>query len=199
PPGGPRVPGGGPRQRRGGGGHRAGGGGPLLRGGPVAPGAPGGPVARAAGALPGAGGGGPGGGGTAPRREGQHSVRGRGFRVERWTWRSTSPEETLALGRWLGERAQAGDVFLMEGDLGAGKTLMTKGIALGLGIDPEQVTSPSFTLMQVHHGRLPLYHMDLYRLERAADVEALGLEEFLEGDGVAVVEWAAHLPEGLRP
>jgi tRNA threonylcarbamoyladenosine biosynthesis protein TsaE len=119
--------------------------------------------------------------------------------VERWTWRSTSPEETLALGRWLGERAQAGDVFLMEGDLGAGKTLMTKGIALGLGIDPEQVTSPSFTLMQVHHGRLPLYHMDLYRLERAADVEALGLEEFLEGDGVAVVEWAAHLPEGLRP
>lgn len=119
--------------------------------------------------------------------------------MERLIWRSASPEASLELGRWLGERAQPGDVFLMEGELGAGKTLMTKGIAQGLGIDPDEVTSPSFTLMQVHRGRIPLYHVDLYRLEAAADVEALGLEEFLEGDGVAVVEWATRLPVSLRP
>lgn len=119
--------------------------------------------------------------------------------MERLIWRSAGPDQSLELGRWLGERARPGDVFLMEGELGAGKTLITKGIAQGLGIDADQVTSPSFTLMHVHRGRIPLYHVDLYRLEVPADIEALGLEEFLEGDGVAVVEWAARLPETLRP
>ncbi|BAS28669.1 tRNA (adenosine(37)-N6)-threonylcarbamoyltransferase complex ATPase subunit type 1 TsaE [Limnochorda pilosa] len=124
---------------------------------------------------------------------------GRRFLVIDLTWTSGSPAESLELGRWLGKRVLPGDVLLLEGELGAGKTLLTKGLAAGLGIDPDRVTSPSFTLVQVHRGRIPLYHVDLYRLEDAAEIEALGLEELLEGDGVAAVEWASRLPGSLRP
>ena len=96
---------------------------------------------------------------------------------------------TEAAGRQLAESLRAGDVVLLYGDLGAGKTALTRGIAQGLGIDPADVSSPTFTLVQEYHGRLPLYHVDLYRLEER-EVDDLGLEELVLGDGVVVIEWA---------
>ena len=88
----------------------------------------------------------------------------------------------------------AGDVFLLSGDLGAGKTCLTQGIAKGLGVD-EYVRSPTFVLVSVHQGRLPLYHIDIYRLDEVAEVVDLGLEEYLAGDGVSVIEWASKALE----
>ncbi len=100
-----------------------------------------------------------------------------------------SPEETRELGRRIGALAQPGDVYLLSGNLGAGKTCFTQGIAVGLGID-EYVMSPSFVLLREHQGRLPLYHVDLYRLESVDEVADLGLDDYLYGKGVCVVEWA---------
>ncbi len=99
------------------------------------------------------------------------------------------PEETQELGRRLGGLARAGDVFLLLGDLGAGKTCLTQGIAWGLGIE-EYALSPSFVIMRELHGRLPLYHIDLYRLDRIEESVDLGLDEYLYGRGICVVEWA---------
>lgn len=101
---------------------------------------------------------------------------------------SYSPEETRRLGRLLGEAAWPGEVLLLVGELGSGKTCLVQGLAQGLGI-AEKVVSPSFVLVREYRGRLPLYHIDFYRLELAEIVE-LGLEEYLRGDGVAAVEWA---------
>lgn len=110
-----------------------------------------------------------------------------------------SPEETFELGRQVGASLAARATFLLTGDLGAGKTLFTKGLASGLGIDPEDVTSPSFTLINIHEGRRRLYHIDLYRLDAGACAN-LGLEEiFEEPRAVVVIEWAERLgyaPEG---
>ncbi len=110
-----------------------------------------------------------------------------------------SAEETFELGRKIGEAARGRKVFLLSGDLGAGKTIFAKGVAAGLEIDPADVTSPSFTLVNVHEGRLRLYHIDLYRLDAGACRE-LGLEEILEDEkAVVVIEWAERLgftPEG---
>lgn len=112
-----------------------------------------------------------------------------------WTLTTTSAEETRRLGRLVGEEAAAGEVVLLYGDLGAGKTCLAQGIAEGLGVPPEEpVTSPSFTLMNHHRGRLDLYHFDLYRLTSADDLVELGFEEYLHGPGVAVVEWADRFP-----
>jgi tRNA threonylcarbamoyladenosine biosynthesis protein TsaE len=102
---------------------------------------------------------------------------------------SQSPDETLETGRWLGEFAKPGDIFLLVGQLGAGKTCLTQGIAHGLGID-EYALSPSFVLMREMHGRLPLYHMDFYRLDTIAEISDLGLDDYLYGRGVCVIEWA---------
>ena len=102
---------------------------------------------------------------------------------------SNSPEQTQELGRRLGEMALPGDVFLPVGELGAGKTCLTQGIAWGLGIE-EYALSPSFVIMRELHGRLPLYHIDLYRLDRIEESIDLGLDDYLYGDGVCVVEWA---------
>ncbi|KRL13489.1 tRNA (adenosine(37)-N6)-threonylcarbamoyltransferase complex ATPase subunit type 1 TsaE [Schleiferilactobacillus perolens] len=102
-------------------------------------------------------------------------------------------QETIRLGKALGELAQPGDVILLDGDLGAGKTTLTKGIARGLGIS-RPVKSPTFTLIREYpEGRIPLYHMDIYRLENGG-AEDLGLEEYFEGDGVSVVEWSQFIP-----
>jgi tRNA threonylcarbamoyladenosine biosynthesis protein TsaE len=110
-----------------------------------------------------------------------------------------SPDETFDLGRRVGEGLTAKATLLLSGDLGAGKTLFTKGLAAGLGIDPADVTSPSFTLINIFEGRLRLYHIDLYRLDAGA-CRGLGLEEiFEEESAVVVVEWAERLgyaPEG---
>jgi len=110
---------------------------------------------------------------------------------------SESPAETIAIGRRLGEAARAGDVLLLQGPFGAGKTHLAQGIAEGLGIRAT-VTSPSFILAQEYRGRLPLYHLDLFRLERLDPATAEALAEYFEGDGVCVVEWPALVPATWR-
>ncbi len=112
---------------------------------------------------------------------------------------SNSPQETAELGRQLGRSVARGAVIALCGDLGAGKTAFTQGLAEGLGIEA-LITSPTFTLLHEHPGgRLPLYHADLYRLESEAEARAIGLEEVMEGDGVAVVEWADKFPALMPP
>ncbi|MCF8143983.1 MAG: tRNA (adenosine(37)-N6)-threonylcarbamoyltransferase complex ATPase subunit type 1 TsaE [Deltaproteobacteria bacterium] len=114
------------------------------------------------------------------------------------TCRTSSGEETVCLGRRLGAHLQEGDVIALAGDLGSGKTWFTKGLALGLGVSPDQVvTSPTFALMNAYEGRCMLFHMDVYRLETAADFLNAGLDEYLHGNGVSVMEWADRWPEIL--
>jgi tRNA threonylcarbamoyladenosine biosynthesis protein TsaE len=113
--------------------------------------------------------------------------------------RTTTEEQTRALGRELGESARPGSTLLLFGELGTGKTCLVKGIAAGLGIDPRRVHSPSFIMVNRHQGRLALHHVDLYRLEAGEDFSDLGLEELFDGDGVTVVEWADRLPAAARP
>jgi tRNA threonylcarbamoyladenosine biosynthesis protein TsaE len=102
---------------------------------------------------------------------------------------SHSPEQTQRLGTGLGEQAQPGDVFLLTGNLGSGKTCLTQGIAWGLGVK-EYAFSPSFVIIREYHGRLTLYHIDFYRLDRIEEIVDLGLDEYLYGKGVCAVEWA---------
>jgi tRNA threonylcarbamoyladenosine biosynthesis protein TsaE len=111
---------------------------------------------------------------------------------------SVRPEETRAFAGRLAGFLMGGDVIALEGDLGAGKTTFTQGLAEGLGVK-RNVNSPTFTIIKEYAGRLPLYHMDVYRVEDA--FEDLGFDEYFEGNGVTVVEWAhlieAQLPENL--
>lgn len=109
--------------------------------------------------------------------------------------RTNSSEETLQFSKELAQKLQPGDVITLEGDLGAGKTTFTKGLAVGLDIN-KNVSSPTFTIIKEYNGRLPLYHMDVYRLEDS--YEDLGFDEYFEGQGVTVVEWA-HLIEEQLP
>ena len=100
-----------------------------------------------------------------------------------------SPEQTQRLGSVLGKLAQKADVFLLVGELGTGKTCLVQGIASGLDVK-EYAFSPSFVILREYHGRLPLYHIDFYRLDHIEEIADLGLEEYFYGDGVCVVEWA---------
>ena len=109
-----------------------------------------------------------------------------------------SPEQTQQFGKSLGKIAQAGDVILLVGKLGAGKTCLTQGIAWGLDID-DYAASPSFVLVRELYGRLPLYHVDFYRLENLAEIAELGLDEYFYGKGVSVVEWAEKALSLLPP
>jgi tRNA threonylcarbamoyladenosine biosynthesis protein TsaE len=102
---------------------------------------------------------------------------------------SESPEETQSLGEELGRLSQAGDLFLLVGGLGAGKTCLTQGIAWGLGITG-YATSPSFVVINQYQGRLTLYHIDLFRLDSIDEIIELGMDDYLYGSGVCVVEWA---------
>jgi tRNA threonylcarbamoyladenosine biosynthesis protein TsaE len=102
---------------------------------------------------------------------------------------SHNPEQTQLLGSHLGKLAQNGDIFLLTGELGTGKTCLTQGIARGLGIR-ECAFSPSFVIIREYHGRLPLYHIDFYRLDNIDEITDLGLEEYLYSGGVCVIEWA---------
>lgn len=111
-----------------------------------------------------------------------------------YNWNSSHPEETASFAKSLGELLQAGDVLTLEGDLGAGKTTFSKGIAKGLGVT-RNVNSPTFTIMKEYQGRLPLYHMDVYRL--GDEWEDLGFDEYFEGEGVCLVEWAHLIKEQL--
>ena len=110
-----------------------------------------------------------------------------------------SAEETFELGKKIGEQLNSRAVFLLSGDLGSGKTVFAKGVAEGLDIDSTDVTSPTFTLINVYDGRLRLYHIDLYRLDEGASPE-LGLEEILDEErAVVIIEWAERLnfaPDG---
>lgn len=109
-----------------------------------------------------------------------------------------SPDETLRLGRLLGEILPPGSFVALVGILGAGKTLLAKGIAGGLGLENErEVTSPSFVLVNEYRGRFPVFHLDLYRLENFAAVEEIGWDEFVCGPGVTLVEWADKVEEDL--
>ncbi|MBP7737872.1 MAG: tRNA (adenosine(37)-N6)-threonylcarbamoyltransferase complex ATPase subunit type 1 TsaE [Spirochaetes bacterium] len=109
---------------------------------------------------------------------------------------SHSMEETLALAEQLGKEAARGAVFALVGDLGAGKTIIAKGIARGIGITDE-ITSPTFTLMEAYEGPLPLYHFDLYRISREEELDQLFFEEYWEDDGISVIEWADRAPGRL--
>jgi tRNA threonylcarbamoyladenosine biosynthesis protein TsaE len=108
-----------------------------------------------------------------------------------------TPDRMRALGRALGRAAQPGDRFLLEGPFGAGKTTFVQGLAEGLDV-PTRVSSPSFVIETQHRGRLWLYHVDLYRLERVEPALLENLEEHLYGDGVAAVEWSERLPDELH-
>ena len=111
---------------------------------------------------------------------------------------SESPEETQRLGIGLGRLAQPGDLFMLVGELGAGKTCLTQGIAWGLDI-AGYATSPTFVVINQYMGRLPLYHIDLYRLDSIEEVVDLGLDDYLYGNGVCVVEWADKAMNVLPP
>ena len=117
------------------------------------------------------------------------------FRV--LTLPSTSVEETRRLGMLLGGTLAAGDVVLLTGDLGAGKTAFTQGIGAGLGVT-DTINSPTFTILKEYAGRVPLYHFDLYRIEDPDELPALGFEDYFGGDGVCVVEWAERGERGER-
>jgi tRNA threonylcarbamoyladenosine biosynthesis protein TsaE len=107
---------------------------------------------------------------------------------------SHSPEETLSLGKSVGSSLVSGDIILLFGDLGAGKTRLTQGICNGLGLDNSTyIHSPTFTLINEYLGRLPIYHIDLYRLDNHEEVYSLGLEEILFNRGVTIIEWAEKL------
>lgn len=112
---------------------------------------------------------------------------------------SRSPEETRRLGVRFAGRLQPGDVLALTGEIGAGKTVFVQGLAEGLGVDSGSVASPSFVLVREYAGRIPLYHVDLYRLDRLPEVHLLGLEEYYEAGGVTVVEWGTRIPEALPP
>ena len=108
-----------------------------------------------------------------------------------------APQETAALAERLGAAAETGTVLCLVGDLGAGKTLFTQGFARGLGVT-EEVTSPTFALMNQYCGRLPVTHFDLYRLEREEELDEIGFYEFAEpSGGVVLIEWADKFPEAL--
>ncbi|MBR0164368.1 MAG: tRNA (adenosine(37)-N6)-threonylcarbamoyltransferase complex ATPase subunit type 1 TsaE [Lachnospiraceae bacterium] len=108
-------------------------------------------------------------------------------------------EETFALGKRAGAAARAGTVFALTGDLGAGKSVFARGVARGLGIEGI-VSSPTFTILQVYdEGRLPFYHFDVYRIGDGSEMDETGFDEYIEGDGVVLIEWAELIEELLPP
>ncbi|RKU20899.1 tRNA (adenosine(37)-N6)-threonylcarbamoyltransferase complex ATPase subunit type 1 TsaE [Candidatus Poribacteria bacterium] len=113
-------------------------------------------------------------------------------------YKSESPEETQSLGKKIGKTLQQGDVIALIGDLGTGKTCLTQGIARGAGIAPDEiVSSPSYILINEYNGKVPIYHIDLYRLENSEEIAELGLSEYVEGDGICIIEWAERMAEAL--
>ena len=115
---------------------------------------------------------------------------------EKQIYESTSPDDTFRIAQELSERLRPGMVLALHGDLGAGKTCFVQGLARALGVRGP-VSSPTFTLINEHHGRLPLYHIDLYRVNSPEEAFGLGLDEYLHGRGVTAVEWAERVADLL--
>lgn len=109
-------------------------------------------------------------------------------------WETTSAEATRVIGQLLGESCAGGETIALIGPLGAGKTCLVRGLAVGLGAPADAVTSPTFVLIHEYAGRVPLYHVDLYRLDERDAVNGLGLEEYIDSTGVTVIEWADRAP-----
>jgi len=110
---------------------------------------------------------------------------------------TNTPQETYAVGKKIGENAKPGQIYTLTGDLGVGKTLFTQGFAKGLGIE-EPVNSPTFTIVQVYEeGRLPFYHFDVYRIGDIEEMDEVGFEEYVMGEGVSLIEWANLIEEIL--
>ena len=108
---------------------------------------------------------------------------------------SFSPEDTFRVGEQLAKDARPGDIYTLDGDLGVGKTIFTKGMAKGLGIE-EPVTSPTFTILQEYEsGRLPLYHFDVYRIADPEEMDEIGYEDYCYGQGICLIEWAGLIEE----
>jgi tRNA threonylcarbamoyladenosine biosynthesis protein TsaE len=110
---------------------------------------------------------------------------------------TSSPEQTWRTGEMLGARLGAGDLVCLYGDLGAGKTSFSYGIALGLGVQEQYISSPTFTFVNEYKGRVPFYHIDLYRLKDPGELESIGFEEYIDSDGVTVIEWAERAEDDL--
>ncbi len=110
---------------------------------------------------------------------------------------SYSAEDTFAIGKAIGEAAQPGEVYALDGDLGVGKTVFTKGVAAGLGIQGP-VNSPTFTIVQIYEdGRIPLYHFDVYRIEEPEEMEEVGFDDYIYGQGICLIEWADQIRDIL--
>lgn len=109
---------------------------------------------------------------------------------------TSSPEETIELGFKIGKKLKKGDVIAMQGTLAAGKTTITKGIAKALGVE-DTITSPTFCLISEYSGKMPLYHMDVYRLEGSDDFVNLGTDDMIYGDGVSIIEWSEKIMDEL--
>lgn len=112
------------------------------------------------------------------------------------TFHTNSAEETIELGKKIGALLQEGDIIALQGTLAAGKTTITKGIASALGVT-EEITSPTFCLISEYEGKMPLYHMDVYRLEGGEDFINLGVEDFIYGKGVSLIEWSEKVMDEL--
>lgn len=110
-----------------------------------------------------------------------------------------TPEETIALGEKISSVLKIGDVVCLKGELGAGKTHFVKGLAQGFGIDRDEVSSPTFTLIHEYSGDQPLYHFDCYRMESPAEALEIGAEEYFYGEGVCVIEWPERIEQLIPP
>jgi tRNA threonylcarbamoyladenosine biosynthesis protein TsaE len=118
--------------------------------------------------------------------------------VKRVVFQTRSTSETIRIGKRIGRLLKAGDVVALVGELGAGKTQFIKGLAAGVGIgNPTYISSPSFTLINEYPGKIPFYHVDLFRLEREKEAEELGLEDYFQGGGITAIEWADKIPSLL--
>ena len=116
---------------------------------------------------------------------------------EKTVWESFSEKDTYEYARKLAEQVKVGEIYCLSGDLGAGKTVFTKGFAAGIGIT-EPVSSPTFTIVQIYEdGRMPLYHFDVYRIEDIEEMEEIGYEDCFFGEGVCLIEWAELIKEIL--
>ncbi len=112
---------------------------------------------------------------------------------------SCSPYNTMEMGRRLGRLLNKGDLIAFTGDLGSGKTVMIKGIAMGLGIEEGELTSPTFTIINEYEGLVRFYHIDLFRISKEEELSGIGLEEYLPGDGITAIEWAERIEKLLPP